>query len=67
MPKYLPASNSREEEQQSVLWSVTASLRASDVVRIDSVFGELKARFRARAEANMETMKRAYNEIVIEE
>jgi pyruvate ferredoxin oxidoreductase gamma subunit len=46
---------------------IGAFLRVSDVVRIDSVVDELKERFGARAEANIEAMKRAYDEIVIEE
>jgi len=46
---------------------IGAFLKVSDVVKIDSVIEELKERFGARAEANIEAMKRAYGETVIKE
>jgi len=46
---------------------IGAFLKVSDAVKVNSVVEELKERFGARAEANIEAMKRAYNEIVIRE
>jgi len=46
---------------------IGAFLKVSDVVKVDSVVEELKERFGARAEANIEAMKRAYNETVMKE
>lgn len=46
---------------------IGAFLKITDVVKINSVVEELKERFGARAEANIEAMKRAYNEVVIKE
>jgi len=46
---------------------IGAFLKVTDVVKIDSLVEVLKERFGARAEANIEAMKRAYNEIVIKE
>jgi len=46
---------------------IGAFLKVSDVVKTDSVIEELKERFGARAEANIEAMKRAYGEVVIKE
>lgn len=41
--------------------------RVTEVVKMDSLIEQLKERFGARAEANIEAMKRAYNETVIKE
>ncbi len=41
--------------------------RVTEVVKMDSLVEQLKERFGARAEANIEAMKRAYNETVIKE
>ena len=46
---------------------IGAFLKVSDAVKVNSVVEELKERFGARAEANIEAMKRAYNQIVIKE
>jgi len=46
---------------------IGAFLKVTDVVKINSVVEELKERFGARAEANIEAMRRAYNEVVIKE
>jgi len=42
-------------------------LRVAKVVEMDSVVELLKERFGARAGANMEAMRRAYNETVLKE
>jgi len=41
--------------------------RVTEVVKMDSLVEQLKERFGARAEANIEAMKRAYNETAIKE
>ena len=41
--------------------------RVTEVVKMDSLVEQLRERFGTRAEANIEAMKRAYNETVIEE
>lgn len=41
--------------------------KVTEVVKVDSLVEQLRERFGARAEANIEAMKRAYNEIVIKE
>jgi len=46
---------------------IGAFLKVAEVVRLDSLIGELKERFEARAEANIQAMKRAYNETMIKE
>lgn len=41
--------------------------KVTDVVKMDSLVEQLQERFGARAEGNIEAMKRAYNETVIKE
>jgi len=41
--------------------------RVTEAVKMDSLVERLKERFGARAEANIEAMKRAYNETVVKE
>ena len=44
-----------------------ALLRVAEIVKFDSLVEQLKERFGMRARANVEAMKRAYDEIVIKE
>lgn len=46
---------------------IGALLRVTEAVKMDSLVEELQQRFGIRAEANIEAMKRAYEEIVIKE
>jgi pyruvate ferredoxin oxidoreductase gamma subunit len=46
---------------------IGALLRVTEAVKIDSMVEQLKERFGARAEANIEAMQRAYKETVTEE
>ena len=46
---------------------IGALLKVTEAVKMDSLVKELKKRFGIRAEANIEAMKRAYEEIAIKE
>jgi len=46
---------------------IGALLRVAEVVKMDSLIEQLRERFGLRAGANIEAMKRAYDEIVVEE
>jgi 2-oxoacid:acceptor oxidoreductase gamma subunit (pyruvate/2-ketoisovalerate family) len=46
---------------------IGALLRVANIVSIDSITAQIEERFALRAKANIEAMKRAYNETVIEE
>jgi pyruvate ferredoxin oxidoreductase gamma subunit len=46
---------------------IGALLKVTEAVKLDSVIEQLRERFGARAEGNIEAMKRAYKETVIEE
>lgn len=46
---------------------IGALLRITEAVKMDSLVAQLQERFGARAQGNIEAMKRAYNEIVIKE
>jgi len=46
---------------------IGALLKVTDAVKIDSMVQQLRERFAARAKGNIEAMKRAYKEIVLEE
>lgn len=46
---------------------IGALLKVTDVVKMDSLIEQLQERFGTRAEANIEAMKRAYNEVVMKE
>lgn len=46
---------------------IGAFLRATEVVEMGSVVEQLKGRFGAHAGADMEAMRRAYNETVLKE
>lgn len=46
---------------------IGALLKVTEAVRLDSVTEQLQERFGTRAKGNIEAMKRAYQEIVIEE
>jgi pyruvate ferredoxin oxidoreductase gamma subunit len=46
---------------------IGALLKVTEAVRLDSVIEQLNERFGARAKGNIEAMKRAYKETVIEE
>ena len=46
---------------------IGALLKVAEVVRLDSVAEQLQERFGTRAKGNIEAMKRAYKETVIEE
>jgi pyruvate ferredoxin oxidoreductase gamma subunit len=46
---------------------IGALLKVAEVVKLDSVFEQLRERFGSRAKGNIEAMKRAYKETVIQE
>jgi len=46
---------------------IGALLKVTEAVKVDSVVEQLHERFGARAKGNIEAMKRAYKETVIEE
>jgi Pyruvate/2-oxoacid:ferredoxin oxidoreductase gamma subunit len=46
---------------------IGALLKVTEAVKIDSMVEQLHERFGARAEGNIEAMKRAYKETEIEE
>ena len=46
---------------------IGALLKVTELVKMDSLVEQLQERFGLRARANIDAMKRAYNEIVIEE
>jgi len=46
---------------------IGALLKVNEIVKIDSVVAQLQERFERRAKANIEAMKRAYDETILEE